>query len=196
MTRIPEMEMEIIRTYKSYSWLVKKRIRRDYFICTSPDYARRSSGIAGEIWMRRVTLRGCIMVNGTSNGDSHRKRSSLSPSLSLLLVRSRASNTDTLCTRQGRKFLPVLIVAPSRVFVFFKPLRLYHGGYTRRTSARRTLKRAIKPYRRFSEGICTSGWWAQSSSRECGQARGREKNRRKGAIDLCASSLFTVNDTW
>lgn len=49
--------------------------------------------------------------------------------------RSRASNTDTLRTRQGRKFSPFLIVAPrlSRIFIFF-----IHSCAS--LSARRTLK--------------------------------------------------------
>lgn len=106
---------------------------------------------AGEIWTRRVTLRGCIMVNGTSNGDSHRKRSSLS--LSRSFARARVTLTHFVHVKAESSSRCLSLHRLSRVFVFFKPLRLYHGcGYTRRTSARRTLKRAIKPYRRFSEG--------------------------------------------
>jgi len=163
--------------------------------------------IAREIWTPWVTLRGCITVNGSSNGDPHQKpRSTSSPcfsltlslSLSLFTARARGSNTDILRTRQGRKF-STRCLSPQRVYsvLFIIPARLYPD--CARDAAHRALKRAIKPYRGFNEGICTSGLlWAGSrlanaDRRNKGAIRNGGGTRNGGREDL---KQRTARDAW
>lgn len=133
-----------------------------------------------------VTLRGCTIVNGSSNGDSHRRRPSR-----LFPARSCASNTDTLRTRQGRKFsrCTVLIVAPFRVFVFFISAQIrLNRDYMRRKPARRTLKRrAIKPYREIQRGdlhLRLMGAIFISRVRTGERAKGKQRKRNNRVVRI------------
>lgn len=83
----------------------------------------------------------------------------------------------------------------SRVFVFSKPLRLYHGGYTRRTSARRTPETCDKTVSEIQRGDLHLGLmgaifisWVRTGERV------REKQEKRSNRPL--RSLFRMNDAW
>lgn len=135
------------------------------------------------------------------------------------LFPARASNTDTLRTRQGRKFssrIPARLsrCAPSLVFVLFiiYPARIsirHRAAHTHtHTTGFRTLKctrdKTVSEIQR--EGIRTSDWWARSSSlrartgRETKGRSWRDKNREVGAQPSSLQWLYLwswdANDSW
>lgn len=131
MTQLPEMEMEVTQV-AIVTRGGKKKDRRDRFICvtaitfrapsSSLDYARRPIAYprpGGEIWTPREGSRYVRVHYGEWIQQRRFPSKASVPSLSRSFA--RASNTDILRIRQGRKFslYTVLIVAPSRVFVFF-----------------------------------------------------------------------------
>lgn len=173
----------------------EKKNRRDRFICvtaitfrapsSSLDYARRHVAypqLGGEIWVPRERSRYVRMHYGEwiySNGDSHQRRPSC-----LFLARSHASNTDILRIRQGRKFsqYTVLIVAPSRVFVFSI------SAYVSIATTRDARLYVETPCDKTISGDSVRGFAPRADGRDLhlASADRPKENSEKGVIEFCA----------
>lgn len=121
------------------------------------------------------------------------------PSLSLFrsFARARVTLTHFVHVKAESSSRCLSLHRLSRVFVFFKPLRLYQRcGYTRRTSARppyaETCDKTVSEIQR-------KGFTPRADGRDlhlvsADRREGERKTGEKEQSTFCATSLFTLND--